>query len=197
MQEVMLREMQSEPATLWRSCLLLMLIALCGGSAAWAHIGPPYPIMQNRKVGPYNVSVWSNPDVGTGSFFVMIDPPAGGSVPDDIKVEIAVRPVSGRLAEARYGAWREKIRNRVEYKTEVPFDKEEAWHVRLILTSALGGGETSTDVQVTPPGLGRWDLLLFLLPFLGVGILWFKAAATKREQLRRRKLKKAQAGAIQ
>jgi hypothetical protein len=173
----------------FQKLFLLLSIALFASTHAWAHIGPPYPILQNKKVGPYNVSIWSNPDVGTGSFFVMIDPPPGASVPNDTKVDITVQPVSGRLPEATYSAWREKLRNRVEYKSVVPFDKEEEWRVKLTLASSLGGGETSVNVQVTPTGYGRWDLLLFLLPFLGVGLLWFKALSTKRQMRKRRKTK--------
>ena len=175
-----------------RNGLLLALVAFCLSSSAWAHVGPPFPIMQNRNVGPYKVDVWSNPDVGTGSFFITIDPPPGKSVPSDIKVEIAVQPVSRRLPEASYGAWREKLRDRVEYKTEVPFDKEEQWHVRLVLASTLGGGETSTDVPVTPTLMGRWGLLLFALPFAGVGFLWLKGMSVKREQRLRKKRRQAQ-----
>ena len=171
--------------------LVLILPMVCFSTSAWAHIGPPYPIMEKRTVGPYQVDVWSNPDVGTGSFFITIDPPPGKSVPADIKVQIAVQPVSKRLPEAVYGAWREKLRNRVEYKTDVPFDQEEQWHVRLILSSAVGGGETSTDVSVTPT-VSRWGLLLFSLPFVGVGLLWMKGMSVKREQRRRRKLKQMQ-----
>ena len=177
--------------TLRRSSIVMFLIIMCAGIPAWAHIGPPYPIMQNRQVGPYKVEVWSNPDVGTGSFFITIDPPPGKSVPEDIKVQIAVQPVSKRLPEAIYNAWREKLRDRVEYKTDVPFDKEEQWHIRLILASTLGGGETSTDVPVTPT-VGRWGLLLFALPFAGIGLLWAKGMSVKREQ-RRRRLRKMQA----
>ena len=115
---------------MWRISVIVALLAICGSSPAWAHLGPPYPIMQDRKVGPFTVSVWSNPDVGIGSFFVVIDPPKGGSVPSDMKVQIAVQPVSGRLPEQTYDAWREKLRNRVEFKADVPFDKEEEWRIR-------------------------------------------------------------------
>jgi hypothetical protein len=176
----------------WRICLATVLLAICGGVPASAHLGPPYPIMQDRKVGPLTVSVWANPDTGIGSFFVVIDPPRGGTVPSDMKVQVAVQPASGRLAEKTYDAWREKLRDRVEFKADVPFDKEEEWHVRILLTSAQVSGETGTNVQVTPPGLGRWDLLLFALPFLGVGVLWFKAMATKRENRKRAQRRKAQ-----
>jgi hypothetical protein len=181
---------RSGARALWRVCLVVMLLAICGSQAAWAHLGPPYPIMQGRKIGPLTVAVWSNPDVGTGSFFVKIDPEKGSAVPSDLKVQIAVQPISGRLPEKTYDAWREKVRNEVEFKTTVPFDKEETWRVRILLASAQVTGETATNVEVTPPGLGRWDLLLFLLPFLGIGVLWFKAATTKRNRKKRVRLKK-------
>ena len=169
---------------LWHACILLVLVAVCGSTCAWAHIGPPYPIMQNRKIGPYTVDVWSNPDVGTGSFFVVIDPPPGGSVPPDMKVQVIVQPATRRLPEKAYDAWRNKLRDRVEFKAVVPFDKEETWRVRVILSSSQASGETDTNVEVTPALLGRWDLLVFLLPFLGVGLLWFKAVSIRRQNRR-------------
>ncbi len=149
--------------------------------------------MQNRKVGPFNVEVWSNPDVGTGSFYVIIDPPkdSGVSVPSDMKVRVAVQPVSKRLAVAVYNTWREKLLDHVEFKTLVPFDKQEMWHVDILFSSSTVKGELNTDVSVTPTLLGRWDLLLFLLPFAGVGVLWFKAATVKRTRRRRRRAPEA------
>jgi hypothetical protein len=27
-------------------------------------------------------------------------------------------------------------------------------------------------VEATPPGYGRWDLLVYLMPFLAIGVLW-------------------------
>lgn len=169
---------------LWHAYLAMALLAICGSTPAWAHIGPPYPIMQDRKIGPLTVEVWSNPDVGIGSFFVVIDPPKGGSVPADMKVQVIVQPASGRLPEKAYDAWRDKLRSRVEFKADVPFDKEETWRIRVVLASSQVSGETDTNVEVTPALLGRWDLLLFLLPFLGVGLLWFKAMTTRRKNRR-------------
>jgi hypothetical protein len=180
-----------------RMRLAVLLLAFCAALPAWAHIGPPYPIMQNRKIGPFNVEVWSNPDVGTGSFYVVIDPPKGSSVPADMKVQVAVQPVSKRLPEATYNAWREKLLDHVEFKTLVPFDKEETWHIRVLFASSIASGETDTDVQVTPTLLGRWDLLLFLLPFVGIGVLWFKAASVKRNRKRRMRTRSSRPGVVQ
>jgi hypothetical protein len=177
----------------WRPAAALLLL---GASApAWAHIGPPYPIMQNRKIGSLTVTVWSNPDVGTGSFYIIVDPPKGASVPSDMKVRVAVQPISGRLPEKSYGAWRERLFDRVEFKTMVPFDKEETWRIRVLISSAQVSGETDADVPVTPTLLGRWNLLLFLLPFLGIGFLWYKAVSTKLEKRRRAQRRKAQKSA--
>jgi hypothetical protein len=188
----MLTGVHKRPRIRWRIGIVATLLTICGSIPAWAHIGPPYPIMQDRKVGPFTVAVWGNPDVGTGSFFVIIDPPPGGSVPTDMKVQVAVQPVSKRLPEKTYDAWREKLRNRVEFKSVVPFDKEETWHVRVMLASSASSGEISTDVSVTPGLLGRWDLLLYALPFLGIALLWVKAIKTKRENRRRAQRRKTQ-----
>ncbi len=180
----------------WTTCLVVALLAICASLPAWAHIGPPYPIIENRKIGNLTVSVWSNPDVGTGSFFVVIDPPKGASVPSDMRVQVIVQPVSGRLPEQRYDAWREKLRNRVEFKALVPFDKEETWRVRILLASAQVTGETDTDVPVTPTLLGRWSLLFFLLPFLLIAALWLKAVTVRRKRRKRMLLKKSQAAQL-
>src|SRR5471030_464117 len=115
----------------WRICGAVALLLLSGGANVWAHIGPPYPIMQDRKIGPLTVEVWSNPDVGTGSFFIVIDPPKGGSVPSDMRVQVSVQPVNGRLPMKTYDAWRDKLRDRVEFKAEALFDKEETWKVEV------------------------------------------------------------------
>jgi hypothetical protein len=175
--------------------LAVLLLAVYGITPAWAHIGPPYPIIQGQKIGPLTVAVWGNPDVGTGSFFVVIDPPKGGSVPSDMTVQVIVQPLSGRLPEKTYNAWRDKLRNRVEFKADALFDKEETWRIRIVLTSSEVSGETDTNVEVTPGLLGRWDLLLFMLPFLGVGLLWFKAVTTRRQN-KRVKRKRAQKSTI-
>jgi hypothetical protein len=157
--------------------LLVMFAAM-----ASAHEGPPYPIVVDQPAGPVVVSVWADPDVGTGTFFVMLDPPPGGTVPDDVAVEIAVQPITGRLEEARHGARRqEEIRNRVQFAAEVPFDREERWRVRVLVASGAGAGEAATEVEVTPPGLGQWDLLLYLFPFAAVALLWARAVLARRK----------------
>jgi len=164
--------------------ILATLLAVLIAPSAAAHNGPPFPIITDQRVGPCMVSLWAHPDIGTGAFYIMVDSVPGGSIPKDLKIQIGVRPVSERLPEVVYSAWLEDLRGQVEYKTEVQFDQQEYWNVRLILDSSAGGGQALSKVEATPPGFGRWDLLLYLLPFLGAGFLWFKAIV-KRHRLRK------------
>jgi hypothetical protein len=157
---------------------------------ASAHNGPPFPIIENKRVGPCIVALWTHPDVGTGTFFVLVDPPPGGKIPADLKVSIGVQPESGRLAEVIYSTERDNSGGLVEYKTSAEFDRDEFWRIRLILQSSEGGGEALSRVEATPPGYGRWDLLLYLLPFLAVAFLWFWGM-TRRRRLKSRKLQAA------
>jgi hypothetical protein len=144
---------------------------------ASAHEGPPYPLFVDKDVGPYLVSVWADPDVGAGTFFVAAEAARGGATSDDLAVEVCVSPLSGRLAEQCYAARRDDgVRDRAQYKVEVPFDRQEFWHARVRLHGPPGVVEAAADVEATPPGLGRWDLLLYLSPFAVVGALWFRAA---------------------
>jgi hypothetical protein len=146
-----------------------------------AHEGPPFPLFVDQKVDPYVVSVWTDPDVGEALFFVIVGPEA--QIPADLRVQVGVQPVSGRLPEAVYNGERENVQGRVQYRALVNFDAEELWRVRVRLESAQGNVETLATVEATPPGYGRWDLLVYLLPFLGVGVLWAIAMVRK---LRRR-----------
>ena len=160
----------------FRYALSLVLIFLCV-HAIDGHEGPPYPLFVDQPVGPYVVSVWTDPDVGDALFFVIVSPTA--QLPTDLRVQIGVQPVSGRLSEVFYSGERENVQGQVQYRAQVHFDAEEMWRVRVRLESAQGNAETVATVEATPPGYGRWDLLVYLLPFLGVGVLWAIAMVRK------------------
>jgi hypothetical protein len=115
---------------------------------------------------------------------VFVEPAPGATVPDDLKIKIGVQPVSGRLPEKFYEATRVKSRDQVQYNAVADFDRQELWSVRLVIESSQGGGEATAQVEVTPPGFGRWDLLFFLLPFLLVAFLWFRGVSRARRRRR-------------
>jgi hypothetical protein len=154
---------------------LSLLVILLLVRTTLAHEGPPFPLFVDQKVDPYVVSLWTDPDVGDALFFVIIN----GQPPPDLQVQIGVQPNSNRLPEAFYPAQRENVSGQVQYRTLVHFDVEELWRVRVRLLSSQGNAETVATVEATPPGYGRWDLLVYLLPFLAVGVLWAVAMIRK------------------
>src|SRR5918996_4006155 len=154
-----------------RQTLTFVLFLLFARTVS-AHEGPPFPLFVDQKVDRYLVSVWTDPDVGTGLFFVIVSRQDSAEVPADLRVQLGVQPVSGRLTETFYAAQRENLQQQIQYKAEVQFDAEELWRVRVRLESAQGNAETLATVEATPPGYGRWDLLLYLFPFLAIGVLW-------------------------
>ncbi|HEX8337666.1 MAG TPA: hypothetical protein VF621_13110, partial [Pyrinomonadaceae bacterium] len=110
------------------SLLTSLALALACATRAGAHEGPPYPILVDKTLGPSVASVWADPDVGTGTFFIILEPHQGDTLPEDIRVEVVVRPADGHAPEAAHAAEREGVRGRVQYKAEVPFDAEGPWH---------------------------------------------------------------------
>jgi hypothetical protein len=176
------------------ACFFATVLVLAPSQRALAHNGPPFPIIVDQRIGPCIVSLWTHPDLGTGTFFVLLAAAPGNAVPKALKIQIGVQPVSGRLAEVVYPAWREKLRDQVEFKTEAQFDQQELWRVRLVLQSSEGSWEALSSVTPTPAGFGSWDLLFYLLPFLGVGFLWF-SAVVKRRAYRKKLLQQGQTSA--
>lgn len=147
-----------------------------------AHDGPPYAVIVDRPVGPCVLSLWADPDIGDATFFIILEPPRNGTIPDDAKITVAIQPVSGRLPEALYPAVREDLSGQVQYKAEARLDAQELWRVRVMLESARGGGEVSAEVEATPPGIGRWGILLYLFPFLAISGLWIRALLYRRKR---------------
>lgn len=162
--------------------LITAFLILQFPSLTIAHDGPPFPIIVDQQVGPCIISVWTDPDIGEGSFFIITQPAPNNSIPSDLTVQLAVQPTSGRLPETTYSAVREDLSGQVQYKTMVHFDVQEMWRVRVKLQSAQGNGEAESFVEPTPEGLGRWDLLIYVLPFVAIGFLWLRAFLSKRGQ---------------
>jgi hypothetical protein len=169
------------------SSVLLFLAMLMAGLPAYAHIGPPFPIIENKKVGAVMISLWTHPDIGQGPFYVMIDPMPGATIPSDLKIKIGIQPESNRLPEIFYSADRDDTRNQVQYKALANFDRDEFYRVHLVIESAQGHGEAFSRVEATPTVMGRFGLVFFALPFVAVGGLWFWGVSKKRKQQMKRR----------
>jgi len=170
-----------------RWVLLFVLLLLAGWPRTLpvlSHEGPPFPIIEDAEVGPYMVSVWTDPDIGIGRFFVILETPEGQTdFPEPTLVEVAVWPVSGRLDEVAYRAEPQRTRVGARYYAEVAFDQGEMWHVRVRIESPQGGGTLDAEVEATPDGtIGPMGLILYALPFLAIGFLWLKAFLSRRKR---------------
>jgi hypothetical protein len=131
-----------------------------------AHQGPPFPLVMEERVGPYVVSVWAHPDIGTGTFWVNLDPVPGQTLPQGNAVRVYAQPVSGRLPEACYVGERQYNRDHQQYLVEAVFDSQDLFRVRVVIDGPAGMGQVTSEVEATPAGFGGWDLLFYAFPFL-------------------------------
>lgn len=158
------------------------MFAITIGGSVFAHDGPPFPVIMDEPIPGYMVSVWADPDIGTGTFYVMTDPVESSSSPAEApEVEVWVQPKNGRLPKSNYIARRQDLRNRIQFIAEPAFDQQEMFVVGIVVANADGKRtELLTEVEATPPGLGPWDLAIYLFPFVMFGGLWVIAFFKRR-----------------
>ena len=159
------------------------LLVLGMVSPARAHDGPPYPIFVDEDVGGFTLSIWTDPDVGTGTFFYYLEAPPGRS-PADVRVEVRSAPADGSSPEV---SGRSELADRDEpfqQIGELEFDHRGLWptHFEVRTNDAAGLllGELDFDLEVTPPGLGAVDILWFAIPFLMIAGIWLRALLAQR-----------------
>jgi hypothetical protein len=161
---------------------LLVTFSCSFSLLAQAHNGPPFPIIADKQIGSVKIAVWTHPDIGRGTFFVLVDPLPGTSVPNDLEIDLGIQPTSNRLSEVVYPMQRDNGRGQVQYNAQVDFDKQDFFKVRVHVRSLAGSGEVFSQVEATPQGFGRWDLLFYLLPFLLIAALFYRGVRKKRKQ---------------
>jgi hypothetical protein len=164
-----------------RALLVLFVLATLAAPLN-AHQGPPFPVLVDEVEPPWSISIWADPDVGTGTFFVQLQPAEGASLPADTRVTVFVQPADGRVEETRWVAEREDWKYGEQHIAKVDFPTREFWLVRTVVESESAGRsvERTLRVEVTPPGYGPIDLLLYLWPFLAIAVLWIKAILKRR-----------------
>jgi hypothetical protein len=164
----------------WLIGWLAGLLALGWPLPAMAHVGAPYPVLLEEPIGPYTASALADPDVGTGTFYIMVTLDADQPVPANTVVTVWAKPEDGHLSEVGYGAERQQTRYGERFVAEVPFDVKGSWRVRLVIEGSAGQGETLFPVQVTPSGTGWLATLACLVPFAILGGLWLRGSLRQR-----------------
>jgi hypothetical protein len=175
--------------TAWRARAFAAAAALDVTAPASAHDGPPYPIVSNKITNAYHVSVWTDPDTTDdetlgGQFWIIVHPVPAQALPPGTTVSVAVRAhglqASERTAVAAAAA---DSRQPSRHFAAVRLDHEGMWDVRATIDGPLGHATVSAPVEATydlrPAPL---LLVVYLVPFLLVGLLWLKALRRGRRR---------------
>jgi hypothetical protein len=175
------RPLANRPRRLSACSIPLLLLLLACPPPSLAHEGPPFPIVSDRLAGPYRLSLWTDPDAtddGTpaGQFWVVVRPGEDARAPaDNLRVMVSVvprdrrgMPQSGTAAPVPNAPGR--------YFVALVMDHEGPFDVRAIVDGPFGQVEVGAPVDATydqrpAPGL----MVVYLLPFVLFGGLWFAA----------------------
>ena len=170
-----------------RTLPIAFMLAIVGSSAiVKAHSGPPFPITSDQTVGPYVVSIWSDPDTtddgsAGGQFWVRIHPASKGqALPETTRATVTITPVEseGPVHSASASPVRGDITNQF---AALVMDHEGPFAVRVNIDGPLGAATVTASVDATynlrPP---RWLFVVYLLPFVLVGLLWGRLLIRRR-----------------
>jgi hypothetical protein len=166
--------------------VLTVVLVAAPAPAAPAHDGPPFPIVQNRLIGAYDLSIWTDPDstddgTAAGKFWVVLAPSDGArEISQGTQVRVAVRPLD------RPGAERAADAAPVDGKVSRQYaallmDHEGRFGVRVTVEGPAGRAEIDSIVEAT------YDLrpapflvVVYALPFVAIGLLWMKVLLRRR-----------------
>ena len=168
---------------------MLSAVALAGVTVQ-AHSGPPFPIVTDRIAGAYQISIWTDPDAtddrsAAGQFWVMLQPARpGGSIPPGTRVDVAIRPLD-RQGEEQAGRAEPINADAARQFVALVMDHEGPFGVRVAIDGPLGtaGVDASTDAtyDLRPRPI---LMVVFVTPFLVVGVLWGKLLIRRRMHAR-------------
>ena len=169
-----------------RMFLAVAIILLLVQRSVAAHDGPPFPIVSNQIAGPYSISIWTDPDTtddGTpaGQFWVTLEAARGaGAMPAGTIATVSVAPLdrTGQTYEGKAAPVDGKINRQF---VALLLDHEGRFAVRVTVEGPLGRANVDSQVDAT------YDLrpspasvVLYLLPFVAVGVLWVKVLIQRR-----------------
>jgi hypothetical protein len=160
-----------------------MLVAF--GVRMGGHSGPPYPIVSDQVAGPYLISIWTDPDTTDdgspgGQFWIRIHLVDGGEVPPKTQATVSIGAVD-RLESAREGSASPVRGDITNQFAALEMDHEGSFGVLVKVEGPRGRATVAASVDATydlrPP---RSLLLLYLVPFVLVGLLWGRLLMRRR-----------------
>ena len=167
---------------------VLVALVLCANPVVFAHSGPPFPLISDRVAGPYQVSIWTDPDAtddgsAGGQFWVMIRLRDGSHLPADTRALITVRPTD-RPTSTQSVHTLAVDGDLSRQFAALLMDHEGPYLVEATITGSQGKAVLEASVDATYDlRPARWLLGLYLLPFLAVGFLWLKRLTSRRRSI--------------
>ena len=169
-----------------RLAIVIALLALAWPRAASAHDGPPYPIVSDRTVGAYRVSIWTDPDTTDdgspgGQFWVRLERAGGeAALPETTRAAVEVRPLdrAGAARRASAAPVRGDVTNQF---AALVMDHEGRFGVHVAIDGPLGAVAIDSEVAATYDlRPAPYLLALYLAPFVLVGALWARLIVRRR-----------------
>ena len=169
-----------------RDLVLAASAVLVTCAPLFAHNGPPFPVVTDRTLGNYVISLWADPDASDdgdkdGRFWVVVNPAAkGATLPADTIVQIAIWPVERPQAirtETAEADEREPARRLAAFA----IDHEGKYAVKATITGSLGPADIESLVDAEYDARPRPFLIaVFALPFVLIGFVWLKLLIRRR-----------------
>jgi hypothetical protein len=151
--------------------MIKFILLLISFSSAFAHEGPPYPILIDQKVFENRLSIWADPDVGEGTFQFFLE---DGNLKELAFTAIEIRAVSPKGIEDKQ-TYQAKHSSDDKLVAILPFSSEGLWTLSVILKRPDGNWEqVIVKVEVTPPGPSKLEFAIYTLPFLVAAFFWIK-----------------------
>jgi hypothetical protein len=166
--------------------LLATVGLLLGGRDIHAHSGPPFPILSNRIIGAYDISIWTDPDTTDdgkpgGQFWIVLEgADRATTIPAGTEASVSIRPLDrqGPTLTGRAGPVKGALTNQF---VALLMDHEGPFGVHVTINGPLGRAEVESEVNATydlRPARGL--IALYLFPFLAIGVLWVKVLLRRR-----------------
>jgi hypothetical protein len=164
-----------------------ILTVLFAARPAQGHSGPPFPIVSSRTAGPYEVSVWTDPDStddgsAGGQFWITVRPSSAAPLPAGTRVTVALEPLS-RQGPSRTASAEPVAADPSQRFAALVIDHEGRFRVDVTLDGPLGAAQVVAEVDATydlrpPPAV----IAVYLIPFVLIGSLWIKLLLRRRSK---------------
>lgn len=150
--------------------IALFLVYSTLSEIAEAH-GGGVPQLSNVEVGPYVVTIWTQPDplrVGIIHFTVAVtelltdstSSESNGTVVVDAFVRIRLKSLSESGVTICTEATHENALNKLFFEADVDIPLDKWWQVTVDVLGPAGAGTTRFDIQVFPARTMTWRLMI-------------------------------------